>query len=295
MEKELEITSTSKGRWQEDPTTERVLKLMLVENTGRHMLDSGGVYGRSWERNQGRDFDSEPATVLECRYNSIDVTHNVYHWLLNRLEFDPDMQTRFDLFAEERPDDSWMENMEEFVTQPRFVGQEDGYGFESGFTVNTYNGECLLSQILQYTVINDGNDSWVLLQIHGGCDARGGYTAPKAFFLTEDGLWDNARGTICPIVPDDMVVRSTGLKDSPLLIPARQMHFWEDFPGESLEPYWMTDDGYHWYRDGSSMEKELNNYEFSENPKDRGFGVIYVDADGTGHCPITGFPLVAYE
>ena len=25
---------------------------MLTENTGVHMLDSGGAYGRNWERNQ---------------------------------------------------------------------------------------------------------------------------------------------------------------------------------------------------------------------------------------------------
>ena len=43
--------------WDE---TKAVIADMLQENTGRHMLDSGGAYGRNWERNQGRDFDSEP-------------------------------------------------------------------------------------------------------------------------------------------------------------------------------------------------------------------------------------------
>lgn len=33
-------------------STERVLIAMLTENTGRHMLDSGGAYGRNWERNR---------------------------------------------------------------------------------------------------------------------------------------------------------------------------------------------------------------------------------------------------
>ena len=63
--------------------TKEVLKEMLTENTGIHLLDSGGVYGRHWERNQGRDFDNEPATLL--KFNSsegefeIDITHNLYH------------------------------------------------------------------------------------------------------------------------------------------------------------------------------------------------------------------------
>ena len=30
---------------------------MLQENTGRHMLDSGGAYGRHWERNQKNPSD----------------------------------------------------------------------------------------------------------------------------------------------------------------------------------------------------------------------------------------------
>lgn len=32
--------------------TKHLIYEMLTENTGRHMLDSGGAYGRNWERNQ---------------------------------------------------------------------------------------------------------------------------------------------------------------------------------------------------------------------------------------------------
>lgn len=38
--------------------TAEVIASMLTENTGRHMLDSGGAYGRNWERNHGRDVES---------------------------------------------------------------------------------------------------------------------------------------------------------------------------------------------------------------------------------------------
>jgi len=34
--------------------TADILAGMFTENTGRHMLDSGGAYGRNWEHNQGR-------------------------------------------------------------------------------------------------------------------------------------------------------------------------------------------------------------------------------------------------
>ena len=48
--------------------TADVIISMLKENTGAHFLDSGGAYGRNWERNQARDFESEPA----CRVDVFD-------------------------------------------------------------------------------------------------------------------------------------------------------------------------------------------------------------------------------
>ena len=98
--------------------TAAVLAAMLTENTGTNFLDSGGIakydadgnyvgsdcgYGRHWQRNQHRDFDAEPATVLSFKYG-IDVTHNVYHWLLERLEYDDELQDRFDEFVEDHED-----------------------------------------------------------------------------------------------------------------------------------------------------------------------------------------------
>jgi hypothetical protein len=53
-------------------------------------------------------------------------------------------------------------------------------------TFNTYNGESELSQILQGSWIELDGYQYVLLQIHGGCDARGGYTNAKLFKTGED-------------------------------------------------------------------------------------------------------------
>jgi hypothetical protein len=59
---------------------------MLTENTGAHMLDSGGVYGRNWERNQVKsieDFENEPEEVYTYskRWNELSRTVSVYHYL----------------------------------------------------------------------------------------------------------------------------------------------------------------------------------------------------------------------
>ena len=48
--------------------TQKLVYAMLTENTGRHMLDSGGAYGRNWERNQANtieDFDNEQEQTIE--------------------------------------------------------------------------------------------------------------------------------------------------------------------------------------------------------------------------------------
>ena len=53
---------------QDTRSTDEVIVAMLTENTGRHFLDSGGAYGRNWERNSGKtvaDFKSKPSATLE--------------------------------------------------------------------------------------------------------------------------------------------------------------------------------------------------------------------------------------
>ena len=54
-------------------------------------------------------------------------------------------------------------------------------------TYNTYNGEChTLTQVLQGTNLGGPYSEYVFLQVHGGCDVRGGYTAPRVY-STFDG------------------------------------------------------------------------------------------------------------
>ena len=54
-------------------------------------------------------------------------------------------------------------------------------------TFNTCNGDSDLSQVLQGAWLEDADgDSYLLLQIHGGCDVRGGYTDAKLFKVEYD-------------------------------------------------------------------------------------------------------------
>jgi hypothetical protein len=169
---------------EKEITTNSVLKDMLTENTGKHLLDSGGCpsynenghylgssqgYGRNWERNQNRDFDAEKSTILKFDTNpdQIMITHNVYHWLKDRLHYAYEWNAIFhDNYVPEvdpHENKDWLELMEEFGDWLRNKGYEVSglYGDGKPFTRNTYNGECLLSQVLQYSYLEvDKGEGW---------------------------------------------------------------------------------------------------------------------------------------
>lgn len=260
--------------------TARVLRAMLTENTGRSILDSGDAYGRNWQRNQGRDFDAEPATVLDARWG-LSVTHNVYHWLLERVDYDRDaqnMQRRYDRWVERNSDNytSHTEDIAGFIAYLRERGEidDDGLYWADGgtFGENTYNGPDLLSQTLQYAVFahaprNAGHTAlYVIVQIHGGCDVRGGYTRPRIFSIIGDDstcLLDNARAylscdgyDIAAVTCGDCGAVTEADRDD----SARVWHGQRIRCGaclsdnvtierRELRHMWYTDDAYHWHSD----------------------------------------------
>jgi hypothetical protein len=236
--------------------TKQILSEMLKENTGVHMLDSGGAYGRHWERNKDLDFESQPKSTVDFSYNEISASHNVYHWLAERLEYDPVIDAAFQAYCRENSDDSTFYLMEPFANK---MGGKGIYGDGYPMIVNTYNGEDMLSQTLQYCYFEIDGSAYVLLQIHGGCDVRGGYTDPRAFRVSEEcAMFDNARATIyC----------------------------------EKCQATWSTDDTCHWYYDGTNAATELQEYDFTDVPGERGNGKIFVE-DASGFCPKCGGRLL---
>lgn len=175
--------------------TDRVLAAMLTENTGRHMLDSGDAYGRHWERAQGKtveDFIAAPEVEMD-KWGCVSI--DLFHFLRKNLEFDPELQAEFDAFCE--AEDDWGLPMMEAFAQ-REVGGEAGRRWQ---VINTYNHAADLSQTIQYVMASEDGDwlypenGFVILQVHGGCDVRGGYTDPKCFRFIGDeyGLLEDSR------------------------------------------------------------------------------------------------------
>jgi hypothetical protein len=161
---------------------------MLTEDTGRHPLDSGGAYGRAWERNQARtieDFENEPEERYTYRKggNYLERTVSVFHFL-SQLDMD-ELCEEFNAM----PCDDWDADDEVYgVSKAQWDWLKSKFEVKVGYTFNTYNGDSDLSQILQGSWVDINGDVYLLLQIHGGCDARGGYTNAKLFTTPEEHM-----------------------------------------------------------------------------------------------------------
>lgn len=188
--------------------TEIKLAEMLVENTGRHILDSGDAYGRNWQRNQGLDVEAFKSRPRATWTRDWATTVDVFHYLndlctYSRLAELLDKSYRAYSMASS---DYHLEDIENWST---LLGGKLGRGD------NSYNLDCSpLSQVIQWQEVTFDTaellarigdplteaeieelaelayklgDTFTvtLLQIHGGADIRGGYTRPVVFEATE--------------------------------------------------------------------------------------------------------------
>jgi len=219
-----------------DPLRKK-LQEMFCESTGAHVLDSGSAYGRGWERARKRKFDDEPEAKFEVRSENGDVKEllvyvNTYHWLVARLELpdddDPIKKLWEEWIAHEDSEDmSWPETMRKF---PEFCESRDVDVQDLWITL-TYNHESCLDNGLQFADFYGDGESYVLLQIHNGCDIRGGYTAPALFRCYDESMLNYANASISC-----------------------------DHCGSN----WYTNDDWHWYEDWvkeddtTQLDLELN-------------------------------------
>jgi hypothetical protein len=202
-------------------------------------------------------------------------TLSTFHFLNARLDFDAELQAEFDAFAAEYPDDAWLQLMESFAT-------ENGWEF---LTVNTYNHESALDQVIQYVQAStEGHDACygdvVILQVHGGCDVRGGYTAPKVFRTVgenEIGLLDDS----------DIDIWCEG---STVAAPQTEtLPTFDDTPPREVRHEWYSDDaGYNWYgHEGHGDRNGTPDYSQSYGSSDPD---IQFDDDGYALCPCCTTP-----
>lgn len=172
--------------------------------------------------------------------SELDVSLDTFHFLADRLQITPEskkLEKEFKHFAElpKNTDKYWLELMEDFGSQ-----------FDKEFmTNNTYNGDSALDQTLQYTVFDKDGKSFVILQIHGGADIRGGYTDPYIFEIPEKYT----------LMEDNFLCAHVGEGDT--------------------QKSWTSDScGYNWEYDGESGDTN-DEGPFPENWAIRSDGVYY--------------------
>lgn len=172
--------------------TKQIIYAMLTENTGAHFLDSGFANGRMWQKNQVKtidDFENEEVEKYELhKWNDnyeLERTVSVYHYLKD-LETD-DVCNEFNKLQDNS--DNWDAKCRAYgVSLEAWEYLDNEFEVDIDRVFNTYNGDSDLSQVLQGANIRIDDEHYIILQIHGGADVRGGYTDAKLFKLNDDGL-----------------------------------------------------------------------------------------------------------
>tara|TARA_R110002012_G_C11475094_1_gene594380 strand:- start:29 stop:646 length:618 start_codon:yes stop_codon:yes gene_type:complete len=175
--------------------TQKLVYAMLMENTGTHFLDSGGANGRMWQRNQAKtieDFDNEQEQTIEKSewtdkdgkvHTEYERSVSIFHYL-SELTLDRVCE-EFNQRNTDCPD--WDGDFGYGVSQ-KGADFLELIGMDLKHEFNTYNGDSDLSQVLQGAWLDMDGETYLLLQIHGGADVRGGYTDAKLFKTEDDWL-----------------------------------------------------------------------------------------------------------
>jgi hypothetical protein len=252
---------------------ESVIAKMLTENTGADLCDSGGAYGRNHERNAGKGLEywrAQPqvrvfADIWTNKEGEttgyLSVTINLFHFLDICLGQYQSKMTR-DLWrfsdSAAMKDESWLKATGHYI-EDKLKGKGEGWN-------NSYNGDSNLSQVIQYQEFEDGEgDRYVALQIHGGCDVRGGYTKPRIFSLSRHADKSLYEGNRFSITDGD--------------------HTW-DFDGCEFEQY---------IREKGEKELDIGKAPFTKDLEKKGNGThIFVDESNVPHSPLNGKEIVGY-
>ena len=166
--------------------TAEVLAGMFTENTGRDLLDSGGSNGRNWQHNAGitlSQFLAAPRVIFDGENAYLDA----FQFLNERLTYEAELDKVFQAYYDTSDDHATTD----IELWPLTIGA-------TGVNVIlTANYDEVLSQVLQFSHFEYNGTEYVLLQVHGGADIRGGYTRPKLFSLNDDlAIYDFQRLTL---------------------------------------------------------------------------------------------------
>jgi hypothetical protein len=155
--------------------TQTAVASMMKQNTGRNLLDSGGIYGRKFEQLATVDLTAIPyATLTEYGYEKSLFWHIVEH-CGGVATKENDSYLAFDAL---HPDEDWFTTFEMWCKVNNITVHD---------VENTYNMETTIDGGFQAYNLEDADGEWfTAIMTHNGCDVRGGYSQPVMF----GGMWE---------------------------------------------------------------------------------------------------------
>jgi hypothetical protein len=145
------------------------------ENTGAHMLDSGGAYGRIYDQPP----IPEDAPVIRNWEAGCPATICTAAFLNQFYTIDRELQAKWEKWDAKQKDLNWWESGAHYAEHVLGLCQEardnlcnQQNDFDQVFVYEVYNKEPSSDWVYPE------DDTVVILYIHTGCDVRGGYGRP---------------------------------------------------------------------------------------------------------------------
>jgi len=173
--------------------TNEIIYEMITENTGKHILDSGGDYGRHWQHNKKmtlKDFENQPQYFFEISKKTKlkDIENDIYNYLQvstfyhlsNFVDYDKKTTDDLNHYLKENNLYSDMNGVSEFMDGLE-LEWENTFNHENQFTQNFQLAWLKRNEILDVKLI--------FIATHNGADVRGGYSNYKAFEVTDEMFW----------------------------------------------------------------------------------------------------------
>ena len=208
-----------------------VLHSMFMEESGWHMLDSGDAYGRIGDGRRARrellaipkiaplNDDGDECKDGECKdgRGATLARISTFHALDTVLEYSAELDSKFERFCAANDDG----RMDWTDLALKFADAKDSEFEHDENPHSTYNIESPLDSQFRWIEFDanvsdkDGNRQHrrraVLVQMHLGCDMRGGYGRPRAFTLRDDYM-DNYECLECAIKSFDVSCSCTHIE-----------------------------------------------------------------------------------
>ena len=233
---------------------------MFMEHIPTSILDSGGSFGYRYQECRRNPVWKRPDATFEfcVRNGKLDTVAylNTFRWLSEVLLYDRSVDDKFQEWRkQEFPDgEGWEEHL------PEFVNPQTNKTYKHWWGEYTYNYENSYDTDFIWYMIKEGkhpdtSTNLVILQLHNGCDARGGFTEP-VMFLSEDDIFYPFQtvATMC--------CKYCGAR-------------WD------INPYGYTD-----YKDNDSY-KDIEDYPCKEGKKGKK-GTVVVESSHVAYCPVCG-------